>query len=130
MREDISNSSPDRTAKTMTEGNRRRSERVALRIPLRLSAELPDGHQICVEARTLVVNAHGGLLDVGMEMVRGLRIRLSNLQTEIVKSARVLRVEGAEEGRFWVAFEFESPAPHFWTINFPPPDWSCVECRA
>jgi hypothetical protein len=87
--------------------SRRRSERVVLRIPLQLSAVLPDGRSINLEAHTLVVNAHGGLLDVGMEMIRGQRIRLRNLKTEIFTSGRVLRVEKAEEGgHFSVAFEF------------------------
>jgi hypothetical protein len=123
---DISKSSPDRTANTMEERNRRRSERVVLRVPVGLSAVMPDGRRISIEAHTLVVNAHGGLLDVGMEMVRGQRIRLNNLKTELVMSGRVLRVEGTEVGRFSVAFEFESPAPHFWPVSFPPADWSSV----
>jgi hypothetical protein len=127
MREDISKSSPDKAANTMEERNRRRSERVVLRVPVGLSALMPDGKRISIEAHTLVVNAHGGLLDVGTEMVRGQRIRLSNLKTEIVTTGRVVRAEGPVEGRFSVAFEFESPAPHFWPVSFPPADWSSVE---
>lgn len=127
MSEDISKSRPDRTTNLREERNRRRSERVVLPVPVRLSALMPDGKRISIEAQTLVVNAHGGLLDVGMEMVRGQQIRLSNQKTEIVTTGKVLRVEGSEEGRFSVAFEFESPAPHFWPVSFPPADWSSVE---
>jgi len=127
MSEDISKSSPDRTAMTVEGSNRRRSERVVLRVPLRLSALMPHGERINIHAQSHVVNAHGGLLDVGMEMVKGQKIRLSNATTEIIMTGRVLRVEGSEEGRFSVAFEFESPAPHFWPVSFPPPDWSSVE---
>lgn len=130
MREDISKSRPDRTANTMEERNRRRSERVALRVPLRLSTKMPDGRQICIETQTLVVNAHGGLLDVGMGMPAGQQVLLSNLRTEEVVIGSVLRVEGSEEGRFLVAIEFESPAPNFWPVSFPPADWSCVESTA
>jgi hypothetical protein len=126
MPEDVTKSSSDRTANTMEERNRRRSERVVLRVSIALSAMMPDGKRINIVAHTLVVNAHGGLLDVGMEMVRGQRIRLSNLKTEIVASGRVVRVEASEQGRFSVAFEFESPAPHFWPISFPPADWSSI----
>jgi len=105
--------------------SRRRSERVVLRIPLQLSAVLADGRPINVEAHTLVVNAHGGLLDVGMEMLRGQQIRLRNMKTEIFASGRVLRVEKAEEGgHFSVAFEFEAPCPEFWPVSFPPADWT------
>ncbi len=127
MPEDISRSSPDRTANTTTEKSRRRSERVVLRIPLQLSAKMPDGKRISIEAHTLVVNAHGGLLDVGMEMLRGQQVILSNSRPERVASGKVVRVEGSEEGRFSVAFEFEFPAPNFWPVSFPPPDWASVE---
>jgi hypothetical protein len=109
------------------ERNRRRSERVVLRIPVHLSAIVPGGKRISIEAHTLVVNAHGGLLEVGMEMVKGQQIRLSNSKTDIITTGRVLRVEGSEEGRSSVAFEFESPAPHFWPVSFPPRDWFLVE---
>ena len=126
MPKKISKSSPDRTANATTEKSRRRSGRVLLRVPLQLSAKLPDGKRISIEAHTLVVNAHGGLLDVGMEMPRGQQVILSNSRTDKVASGKVLRVEGSEAGRFSVAFEFEFPAPSFWPVSFPPPDWACV----
>ncbi len=124
MPPEINKSRSDKTASTIEERNLRRSERVVLRVPVELSALLPHGERINIQAQTLVVNAHGGLLDVGIEMARGQRFRLSNLKTEIVASGRVLRVEESAQARFSVAFEFESPAPHFWPISFPPTDWS------
>ena len=130
MPKKISKSSPDRTANATTEKSRRRSGRVLLRVPLQLSAKLPDGKRISIEAHTLVVNAHGGLLDVGMEMPRGQQVILSNTRTDKVASGKVLRVEGSEAGRFSVAFEFEFPAPSFWPVNFPPPDWAVVGVEA
>jgi len=87
---------------------------------------MPDGKRISIQAHTLVVNAHGGLLDVGMEMIRGQQVILSNSRTERVASGKVLRVEGSEAGRFSLAFEFEFPAPSFWPVNFPPLDWSAL----
>lgn len=126
MLENISKSRPDGASNLTDERNRRRSERVVLRIPVHLSAVMPGGKRISIEAHTLVVNAHGGLLDVGIEMVRGQQIRLNNSKTEIVTTGKVLRVEGSQDGRFSVAFEFECPAPHFWPVSFPPRDWSLV----
>jgi hypothetical protein len=102
--------------------SRRRSERLVLRISLLLSALVPDGKRINVEAQSLVVNAHGGLLRVGM--LRGQKIYLRNDTTELFTTGRVLRVEGLEEGQFSIAFEFESPCPQFWPVNFPPADWA------
>ena len=127
MPEDFTKSSPDRTVNTMEEKNRRRSERVVLRVPLQLSTKMPDGKRISIEAHSLVVNAHGGLLDLGMEMLSGQHVILSNSGTESVATGKVVRVEGSQEGRFSVAFEFDCPAPHFWPVSFPPADWSSVE---
>ena len=125
--ENISKSHPDTTTNLMDERNRRRIERVVLRVPVHLSAVMPGGKRISIDAHTLVVNDHGGLLDVGMEMVKGQQIRLNNSKTEIVTTGKVLRVEGSKDGRFSVAFEFEYPEPHFWPVSFPPRDWSLVE---
>lgn len=124
MSKDISKPNPDRTANIMDEKNRRRSERVVLRVPVRLSAVIADGKRITIDAHTLVVNAHGGLLDVGIEMLAGQRVILSNAKLGNVTTGRVLRAERLEEGRFSVAFEFEFPSPSFWPVSFPPPDWS------
>jgi hypothetical protein len=98
-----------------------------LRIPILLSVLPRDGEKISIPVQPLVVNAHGGLLDVGMEMAQGQHIRLCNPKTESVTCGRVLRVERTEEGRFSVAFEFDSPAPHFWPVGFLPSDWSPIE---
>lgn len=126
MPEDITKSRPDSTASTIEERNRRRSERVVLRVPLQLSAKMPDGKRISIEVHTLIVNAHGGLLDVGLEMTRGQQVILNNSKMEKVASGKVLRVERLEEGRFSIAFEFEFPSPSFWPVNFPPADWSSI----
>ena len=126
MPEDITKSKPDRTASTIEERNRRRSERVVLRIPLQLSAKMPDGKRISIAAYTLCVNAHGGLLDVGMEMLRGQQVILSNPRNEKIASGKVVRAEASGEGRFSVAFEFEFAAPSFWPVSFPPADWSSI----
>ena len=102
---------------------RRRSERVVLRIPLTLSMTAPDGKRVRIEALTQVVNAHGGLLDVGIEVSAGQKLLLGNPKTERIEVCRAVRVEKSDEIRFLVAFEFDIPAPHFWPVTFPPEDW-------
>lgn len=127
MPENIKKSESGKTAQAIEERNRRRSERVVLRVRLKLSARMPDGKRISIDVHSLVVNAHGGLLEVGMDMLKGQHMILSNPATEKVASGKVVRAEGPEDGRFSVAFEFEFPAPSFWPIRFPPPDWSSIE---
>jgi hypothetical protein len=126
MAEDVTKSGTNKTASTMEERNRRRSERVVLRVPLQLSAKMPDGKRISIEVYSLVVNAHGGLLDVGMELLGGQQVILSNPRNEKVASGKIVRVEASDEGRFSIAFAFEFPAPSFWPVSFPPADWSLI----
>jgi hypothetical protein len=118
--------SPERTSHTLPPRAPRRSERVILRIPLQLSARMPDGRRICIEVNTLIVNAHGGLMDMGMEMEPGQRIMLSNYRSPDLVTATVLRIEKSEDGRSSVAFEFEFPVQDFWPVTFPPDDLSWI----
>jgi hypothetical protein len=124
MAGDVTKSGLSKTGSATDERGRRRSERVVLRVTLQLAAKMPDGKRINIEAHSLVVNAHGGLLEVGMELFRGQHIILNNARTEKAATGTVLRVEGLKEGRFSIAFEFEYPAPSFWPVVFPPADWA------
>jgi hypothetical protein len=81
---------------------------------------MPDGHRICIEVQTQVVNAHGGLLDMGIELEPGQRIMLNNNRSSELVTATILRIEKSEMGRFLAAFEFEYPVVQFWPISFPP----------
>jgi hypothetical protein len=107
--------------------NRRRSERVMLQVPVVVSARMPDGKGIHEEAQTVVVNAHGGLLDIATEISVGQKILLINLKTKMAEGCRVARAEKSWDGHYSVAFEFERPAPKFWPIAFPPSDWEPLE---
>ena len=124
MPTDSTKSGSSGTSSTSEERSRRRSERVVLCVAVLLSARIPQGKRISIDAKSLVVNAHGGLLDVGLELMKGQHIILNNPITERVATGKILRVERSEEGRFFVAFEFEFPTPNFWPIVFPPADWT------
>ena len=103
--------------------NRRRSERVMLQIPIVVLAQTPERVPVEEETHTLVVNAHGGLLKLKMELLQGQPIILSNPQTGAEQSCRVVRIDQPSPDYFAVAFEFDRPAPKFWPVTFPPSDW-------
>src|SRR6266446_5781574 len=103
---------------------RRRSERVMLQVPVVVQARTRDGKEVREETQTVVVNAHGGLLKLRMEVKAGQPILLINEKSKVQQGCRVVRVETSETGLSAVAFEFDQPAPHFWPIVFPPADWS------
>jgi len=103
--------------------DRRRSERVMLQVPVVVRVVARDGKTEEEETQTSVVNAHGGLLKLHMEIKAGQPILLINVRSKMEQSCRVVRVETSLGGHSAVAFEFDQPAPHFWPITFPPEDW-------
>jgi PilZ domain len=103
--------------------NRRRSERVILQVPVTVETRAQDGKSAREEAVTSVVNAHGGLMKLSMDLKAGQPITLINVKAKMQQSCRVIRVETSDAGTSAVAFEFDEPAPKFWPITFPPEDW-------
>lgn len=103
--------------------NRRRSERVMLQIPVKVITHTAERVQVQEETHTLVVNAHGGLLKLKLELMQGQPILLVNPQTGMKQGCRVVRIDQPSPDYFAVAFEFDQPAPKFWPVTFPPKDW-------
>ena len=111
-----------------TASNRRRSKRVVLQIPVLVQTEASVGrHSSDEHANTMIVNAHGGLLRIGIELTAGQTIKLINPKTRMEEACRVVRAENLTGGNFAVAFEFKRPSPQFWPIVFPPADWKPVQ---
>jgi hypothetical protein len=108
---------------TPNPANRRRSERVMLQVPVVVQVRTRDGKELREETQTVVVNAHGGLLKLRIEVKAGQPILLINEKSKAQQGCRVVRVETSEAGHSAVAFEFDQPAPNFWPIVFPPADW-------
>lgn len=107
------------------EKDRRRSERVMLRMTVLVTAEDEERRQIQEHAETQVVNAHGGLLRMKQHLHMGQSFLLANPRNLKEMSCRVVRSEDEGMEFYKVAFEFDRPAPNFWPVVFPPADW-CV----
>jgi len=75
------------------------------------------------EAQTLVVNAHGGLMKLQMELLTGQPLTLVHEKSGKREKAHVVRVDQPSGDYYAVAFEFDQPAPSFWPVVFPPADW-------
>jgi hypothetical protein len=103
--------------------NRRRSERVMLQMKVTVIAEDKQRKPRQEEGLTLVVNAHGGLLKMKMDLHVGQPMRLVNPQNSVEQNCRVVRVEDNSLDFFSVAFEFDHANPKFWPVVFPPSDW-------
>jgi hypothetical protein len=104
--------------------NRRRSQRVLLRLPILVIARGPDQQHVSENAFTTNVNAHGALILMSMRVETGQKILFRNTETLEEQFVRVIHVTAAAEGKTEVGVEFLRPAPKFWRISFPPDDWT------
>lgn len=103
--------------------NRRRSQRVFLRVPVHVMARGPGNQHSTEDTFTLSVNAHGALIQLAMKVEAGQTIILKHRDTEEEQSARVVRINPVPQGKAEVGIEFLRPAPKFWRVAFPPADW-------
>jgi hypothetical protein len=103
--------------------DRRRSQRVFLRIPIAVIAPGPDKKMTREQTHTSVVNAHGALILLELPVRPGQTVILQNPETSEEQPCRVVRVNRVPEGKAEVAIEFLKPAPKFWRVAFPPEDW-------
>ncbi len=104
--------------------NRRRSERVMLQMRITVMAQDIEHQPQQEEALTLIVNAHGGMMKMKMELHVGQSIRLLNPRNKVQQNCRVVRIDDTATEFFSVAFEFDEPNPKFWPVVFPPADWA------
>jgi hypothetical protein len=103
--------------------NRRRSQRVLLRISVQVIGRGPDKKPVSELTQTAVVNAHGALIYLSLKVTVGQVIILKNPETNEEQLCRVARADPAPDGRTEVGIEFVKPAPNFWRVAFPPSDW-------
>ena len=104
--------------------NRRRSQRVLLRLPILIVARGADNQHVSENAFTLNVSAHGALLVMSLRVQAGQKILIRNTETLEEQFVRVIHITPAVEGKSEVGVDFLKPAPKFWRISFPPDDWT------
>src|SRR5438034_5535582 len=78
--------------------NRRRSERVMLQIPIVVLTETLEHEAMREETQTMIVNAHGGLVKLQMEVMPGQPIELMHPRSGTKAAARVVRVDNPPGG--------------------------------
>src|SRR5713226_7599624 len=102
--------------------NRRRSQRVLMTIPVRVSGQNVLGSPFEEETQTLAISAHGALILVSAQVYRGQRLTLSNVQTKGALECVVAHIDRRKDPQAGV--EFTLPNPMFWHVAFPPKDWT------
>ena len=110
-------------ATTWVAANRRRSQRVAMQIKVRVSGYNAEGTRFSEDTLTVEISALGGLVILHTPVKRGQRLVLSNLQTKVTVECMVAHHEA--KGPVWhVGLAFVVLNQPFWPIEFPPADWS------
>jgi hypothetical protein len=104
--------------------NRRRSQRVLMKIPVRLSVQAGAALVSEEDTHTLAVSAHGALIAVSAPLYRGQRLTLSNVQTKGALECVVVHTDRFPGEQMQVGVEFLLPNPTFWHVAFPPRDWT------
>jgi hypothetical protein len=102
--------------------DRRRSQRVLLRVRANIHVAL-HGKPVSFEAITLSVNDHGALICLKQTIPIDARLVLEHSGTKETIACRVARGAREMPEGFHIPLEFDSPAPNFWRIAFPPTDW-------
>lgn len=106
---------------------RRRSVRLLLNVPIRVSGRRSEGGDFAIEACTLVVNAHGALISAEARLVEGQLLTVENKSTAGTIECRVVYVGSGQGGRIQMGIEFLKPSHSFWQVEFPPSDWAAPE---
>jgi len=104
--------------------NRRRSQRVLMTVPVRVSGKSAAERPFEEETHTRAISAHGALILVSTPVWRGLRLNLSNVQTKAALECVVAHIDKRPGDRTHVGVEFTLPNPMFWHVAFPPKDWT------
>jgi hypothetical protein len=111
----------------LTNANRwfknRRSQRIELNVPVVVYRARGEGPQFYENTQTLVISAHGALMDLTDMVAPMQRLQVQNQDSGEHLECRVVSVTKEQIGPPKVAVEFTRPAPSFWRIAFPPADW-------
>jgi len=87
-------------------------------------AEEAEKKSVSEETRTVVVNAHGAMILLGLKVSVGQLLTLRNSTTGEEAACPVVYVSPHESEKRQVGIDFMKPCPRFWRISFPPPDWT------
>lgn len=99
---------------------RRRSQRLKVRISLEVRSQGADKQHISEKTETLVVNAHGALILLSMNVATDELIVVVNSRTGEEILSRVTTLGPSFMGKTEVGIEFIKPVPDFWGPAFPP----------
>jgi hypothetical protein len=104
--------------------NKRRSQRLFIQVKVVIEIKTTNRPALKEETHTIVVNAHGALVEMGSQLDQGQQVSMRNVRTNDTVDCVVKLVTPVGAGKFSTALEFTRPSPGFWRVSFPPEDWT------
>jgi hypothetical protein len=101
-----------------------------VKVSVMVLTEEAGKESISEETRTVIVNAHGAMILLGLKVSIGQLLTLRNSRTGEEVACRVVYVSPHESEKRQVGVDFMKPCPRFWRIAFPPPDWTTQSSEA
>jgi|SRR5215475_756822 len=101
----------------LTSEERRRAQRVLLKIPVRIQVV---GKTQIMEGSTHTVSANGGLIVIPEALAQGTKITIENVRSQKSIEATVVRPPQFSPEGSMIPVEFGAASPNFWNIFFPP----------
>lgn len=112
----------DRGASLMAGEERRRSQRVIIRVSVTLEITMA-GEKVIVQAHTVAVNIHGAMVLCPRPIDAGVELEIMNDRTREKTTGRVTRTPRESAEGYLIPLEFTAPSLSFWQISFPPSNW-------
>jgi hypothetical protein len=100
---------------------RRRTVRVMLTVPLRVSGKTEIGEKFSVRAMSHTVSLHGASVELEQGVVLGEMLQLENEITREKVEGKVVSIRRGRDGKRYVSIEFTEREPNFWHMAFPIP---------
>jgi hypothetical protein len=104
--------------------NRRKSQRILMRIAVRVSGYDELGSSFEENTNTISISPLGALILISASVKIGQRLVLSNIRTKAKVECIVAHKGERQDGGLEVGLQFALPNPTFWGVTFPPSDWS------
>jgi len=108
------------------DSSRRRSQRVILSIPVKITGKIVTG-DFSEDTETLAINAHGALITLSARVAQGQEVEIKSRTHPEKLRCKVVFVGPSAQGKTQFGIEFLEASPHFWRIAFPPEDWAPVQ---
>ena len=102
-------------------GEKRRSSRVTLAVPIRVDGENIVGEKFIVSTVTVALSQFGCLLQLDEDVLIDQTLVLMNEHTRQSAQGRIVSTRRQRNGHKYVGVEFISPCENFWRLNFVKP---------